>query len=88
MFRINACIKSTSGFMESKKITVKNRVEDIVLKYPGTVNVFFKHGIPAIACGEPLWGTIEENAKRYRVKDIESLLEELNKKAEKTFIIE
>lgn len=74
--------------MENKEITIKDRIEDIVLKYPKTVNVFFKYGIPAIACGEPIWGTIEENIEKYGVKSVEKLLEELNKNAEETFIME
>lgn len=72
--------------MENKKITTKDKVEDVVLKYPKSVNVFFRHRIPAIACGDPIWGTIEENAKKYGVKDIEKLMEELNRAAEETFI--
>ncbi len=72
--------------MENKEITIKDKIEDIVLKYPETVNVFFKYGIPAIACGEPIWGTIEENVEKYGVKSVEKLLKELNKKAEETFI--
>jgi iron-sulfur cluster repair protein YtfE (RIC family) len=36
------------------KITLDSRIEEIVLKYPSTVEIFFKYGIPCIACGEPM----------------------------------
>jgi len=65
------------------KITKDSAVEEVVLRYPDSVEIFFKYGIPAIACGTPIWGTIGENAERYKVSDIEGLLEELNKLAEK-----
>jgi Domain of unknown function (DUF1858). len=65
------------------KITKDSTVEEVVLRYPDSVEIFFKYGIPAIACGTPIWGTIGENAERYKVSDIEGLLEELNKLAEK-----
>lgn len=61
------------------KITLKSTIEEIVIKYPSTVSIFFKYGIPAISCGEPIWGTIEENVKKYGVKDPEGLIEELNR---------
>lgn len=72
--------------MESKKIKPEDRVEDIVVRYPKSVNIFFKYGIPAIACGEPIWGTIKENAEKYGVKDIEKLIEELNSLTEEKII--
>ena len=63
------------------KITKDSYISEVVLKYPETVDIFFKHGIPAIACGSPIWGTIEENAKKYGVKDLDKLIDELNKVA-------
>lgn len=59
-------------------ITKDMQVADVVLRYPDTVGIFFKHGIPAIACGEPIWGTIEENAQKYGVENLEALLQDLN----------
>jgi len=63
------------------KITLESKIEDVVVKYPETVSIFFKYGIPAISCGAPIWGTIGENVEKYNVKDPESLLKELNEKA-------
>ena len=65
------------------KITKNSTVEEVVLRYPDSVEIFFKYGIPAIACGTPIWGTIGENAERYNVSDVEGLLKELNELAEK-----
>ncbi len=64
------------------KITKETTVEEVVVKYPDAVDIFFKYGIPAIACGTPIWGTIGENAERYGVKDVEGLLRELNELVE------
>jgi iron-sulfur cluster repair protein YtfE (RIC family) len=65
------------------KITKDSTVEEVVLRYPDAVDIFFKYGIPAIACGTPIWGTIGENAERYNVSDLEGLLRELNELAER-----
>ncbi|MEO0138886.1 MAG: DUF1858 domain-containing protein [candidate division WOR-3 bacterium] len=65
------------------KITKETTVEEVVVRYPDAVDIFFKYGIPAIACGTPIWGTIGENAERYGVKDLGGLLRELNELVEK-----
>jgi len=59
------------------KLTEESTIEELVTRFPQTVNVFIKHGIPCIVCGEPLWGTIKENAEKYDVKDLHSLMDEL-----------
>ena len=53
-------------------------IENILMRFPQTLTVFQDFGIPAIACGEPIWGTIGENAKQYNVEDIEKLINALN----------
>ena len=59
------------------ELTEESTIEELVTRFPQTVNVFIKHGIPCIVCGEPLWGTIKENAEKYGVKDLQSLMYEL-----------
>ncbi|RKZ03234.1 MAG: hypothetical protein DRQ04_02680 [Candidatus Hydrothermota bacterium] len=59
------------------ELTEESTIEELVTRFPQTVNVFIKHGIPCIVCGEPLWGTIKENAEKYGVKDLQSLMDEL-----------
>jgi len=39
-------------------------VEDVVQRSPQTVRVFMSHRFPCLVCGEPVWGTIRENAER------------------------
>jgi len=59
------------------KITKEMTVEEVIEKYPDTVKVFMDLRIPCLVCGEPLWGTIEETAKRYNV-ELDTLLKKLN----------
>ncbi|MEN3044632.1 MAG: hypothetical protein ABDH37_05400 [Candidatus Hydrothermales bacterium] len=66
-----------------QKITENNTIEEILVLYPQAIKVFLKYGIPAISCGEPIWGTIKENAEKYGVKNLKNLIEELNEIIEK-----
>ena len=59
------------------RITKDTTVEEIVEKYPGLVGILMERNIPCLVCGEPLWGTIEEAARRYDV-DMDDLLRSLN----------
>jgi hypothetical protein len=38
-------------------------IEDLVDAVPASVGYLLGRGIPAIVCGEPIWGTLEEAAK-------------------------
>ncbi len=69
-----------------EKITKNMTIEDVVKQYPKTVKVFMDFGIQAIVCGDPLWGTIEEEAERAGVKDIDELLKALNNAAKERFL--
>ena len=68
------------------RITKDMTIEEVVKEYPQTVKVFMDFGIQAIVCGDPLWGTIEEEAERAGVKDLDKLLEALNKSTESKFL--
>ncbi len=70
--------------MHEVHITPEMTIEEVVVRYPDTVSVFFRHGIPAISCGAPIWGTIQENAEKYGVKDLEALLRDLREVARKS----
>lgn len=61
------------------EITPKTLIEDLVREHPETIKVFTKHKMPCIICGEPLWGSLEENALRYNV-NLEELLKDLIEK--------
>lgn len=54
-------------------------VEEVVMRYPKSVPIFFAHGLPPIACGEPVWGTIAENAAKRNLADLDTLIRELNR---------
>ena len=60
-------------------IKVDMEIEDVVRKYPEAVGVLTKKGIRLIQCGEPAWGTLGEFLSRKRVKDVDGLVEELNR---------
>lgn len=62
-------------------ITKETTIEEILEKYPDTVETFMNFGIPCLVCGEPLWGTVEEGAEKYEV-DLDELLTKLNSKRE------
>lgn len=66
-------------------ITKDIEIEDLVSKYPFSVRYLSQHGIRCIACGEPIWGTLEEAAKEKGFDDtqIEGFLSELNEIANK-----
>jgi len=45
------------------KITKDISIEDLVEVLPASVHYLMEEGIKCIACGEPIWGTLEEAAK-------------------------
>ena len=62
--------------MIDKTITIEDMVETI----PGSVKYLMEQGIKCIACGEPIWGTLEEAAKEKRFNDeeIDKFVNDLN----------
>lgn len=56
------------------------QIEDLVENYPFSVKYLSEKGIRCIACGEPIWGTLEEAAKEKGFDDekIEFFIAELN----------
>ncbi|RLE18632.1 MAG: hypothetical protein DRJ14_03185 [Acidobacteria bacterium] len=49
------------------KIKPEDLVEDVIQQYPATVRVFMDHDFPCLVCGEPVWGTVAENAERNNI---------------------
>jgi len=62
--------------MIDKTITIEDLVETI----PGSVRYLMEQGIKCIACGEPIWGTLEEAAKEkgFNDEDITKFISDLN----------
>jgi hypothetical protein len=62
--------------MITKDISIEDLVEDV----PGSVKYMMDQGIKCIACGEPIWGTLEEAAKEKGFDDnaIDGFVSDLN----------
>lgn len=62
--------------MIDKDITI----EDLVEITSGSVIYLMEQGIKCIACGEPIWGTLEEAAKEkgFNDEDIRKFVNDLN----------
>jgi len=44
-------------------------IEDLVSAVPSSVTYLMTQGIKCIACGEPIWGTLEQAAKEKGFSD-------------------
>ncbi len=62
--------------MIDKTITIEDLTETI----SGSVRYLMEQGIKCIACGEPIWGTLEEAAKEkgFNDEDIKKFVSDLN----------
>jgi len=60
-------------------LTEKIEIEDLINEYPKAVSFLAEKGIRCIACGEPIWGTLEEAAieKGFSQEQISKLIDEL-----------
>lgn len=54
-------------------------IEDLVRELPAAVGFLREKGIRCIACGEPIWGTLEQAAREKGFSDpaIDELISEL-----------
>ena len=61
------------------KITKDISIEELVDNVPQAVKYLMREGIKCIACGEPIWGTLEEAAKEkgYSDQDVEKFVNDL-----------
>ena len=66
--------------MSKTKIQAKMKLGAIVQKYPETVEIFFKYGLPCASCHIASFETLEEGAVGHGIKGkkLDKLLEELN----------
>lgn len=66
------------------KIKPEDLVEEVIQKYPQTVKIFMDFDFPCLICGEPVWGTIKENADRSGItgEKFEKMMEAVNKAVE------
>jgi hypothetical protein len=61
------------------EITENAHIDDLLAEIPGLSQIFVKHGLPCLVCGEPFWGTIKDLARQHDV-DVQDLIKELNEK--------
>ncbi len=54
-------------------------IEDLVREYPEVISPLADLGIICIACGEPVWGTLEELVDKKGLYNLDQILEKLNK---------
>ncbi len=54
-------------------------IEDLVDVFPGAVSYLMDKGVQCIACGAPIWGTLEEAARAtgYGDEEIDEMVAEL-----------
>ena len=59
-------------------------IEDLVRHYPFTVKFLSEKGIKCIACGETIWGTLEEAAheKGIEGEKLNEIIQEIIQQAE------
>lgn len=62
------------------KITKSIWIEDLLEKYPQAQQFLSKKGIVCIMCGEPVWGTLQEQMqeKGFSETEMEKIISELN----------
>ena len=60
-----------------KKINKKMNIEEVIKKYPETMEVFAKYGFHCIGCAAASFESIEDGAKAHNI-DIEKFIKELN----------
>ncbi len=60
-------------------ITKDISIEELVEQIPASVKYLSEKGIKCIACGEPIWGTLEDAAleKGFSDKDIEGFIQDI-----------
>ncbi len=62
-------------------INEKISIEELLEILPAAVTYLSQKGIKCVACGEPIWGTLEDAAheKGYGDCEIQGFVEDLNK---------
>ncbi len=67
--------------MMTIKIEKDISIEELVTDYPKSVSFLMDKGVKCIACGEPIWGTLESVAqeKGFSEQDIDKLVVDLKK---------
>ena len=54
-------------------------IEDLVRDNPEVIGPLSEMGIICIACGEPVWGTLEELVNKKELNNLDEIMNKLNK---------
>jgi len=54
-------------------------IEDLVQEYPKLVGPLKTEGIVCLACGEAVWGTLEQQAEQKGIMNLDEIIERMNK---------
>ena len=54
-------------------------IEDLVRDNPEVIGPLSEMGIICIACGEPVWGTLEELVNKKELNNLDEIINKLNK---------
>ncbi len=65
---------------ELNRIQRETTIEEIVREYPELIRPLMEYGIKCVLCGEPIWGTLEENAREKGITNVDQIIDDLNKK--------
>lgn len=74
--------KPTAKKAEKQLITKEMSINEIVQKYPDTIEVFFQHGMHCLGCAAAQFESLEQGALAHGI-DINPLISDLNKKAKR-----
>ena len=69
--------------MKTMEVRRETWIEDLVRGVPGSVTYLRDKGIRCLACGEPIWGSLEEaaRAKGYSDEEINAFVRDLDRMA-------
>ena len=64
-------------------ITKKMTIEELVTEVPDAVGYLMQKGIKCIACGEPIWETLESAAKNkgFSDEEVETFVRDLSRQS-------
>ena len=54
-------------------------IEDLVNDHPEVISPLAELDIICIACGEPVWGTLEELVNKKGLNNLEEILDQINR---------
>ncbi len=64
-------------------IKPQTTIEEIVSQHPELIRPLMEYGIKCVACGEPIWGSIEENASEKGIDNVVEIVNKLNELVKK-----